>query len=224
MRVFRRLPEKCIYIECPVGLEGGYGTIYGWFALLDYDYRSGAWELRIVEDNSAGHLFVAPFELTEGLDVRDSLATYATEGAKQFGAAPSGESISKARETLFEQVEPALKILMYLCSDEPEIANHDAQEGKHAAGIKRVKGRVRLFEQPKTRIWTIGEKTAAAIHAAESASTRQGRKSPHVRRAHWHGYWRGHRDGERQFGYKWLPPIIVNDDLIDTGGGEDTEE
>lgn len=32
---------------------------------------------------------------------------------------------------------------------------------------------------------------------------------PHVRRAHWHGYWSGPRDGARRYDLRWLPPIAV---------------
>lgn len=34
---------------------------------------------------------------------------------------------------------------------------------------------------------------------------------PHVRRAHWHGFWSGPRKSEKQrtFSVQWLPPIAV---------------
>lgn len=215
MRVLRHLPEKCLYIDCPVALEGGRGVIYGWFALLDYDYRSGAWELRIVEDNSSGHLILAPFELTEGISLVDTLATYGKEGSLEFGFKDTDETIAAARAMLLKQVEPALKILLYLCSDEPEIDGDEMPVVRPAGErVKRVKGRVRLFEQPKTRVWTVGAETSAAMAAMPAGIAHQGRKTPHVRRAHWHGFWRGPHDGSREFNYKWIPPIVVNEDLI----------
>jgi len=33
---------------------------------------------------------------------------------------------------------------------------------------------------------------------------------PHVRRAHWHHYWTGPRDGERKLVLKWVPQSLVN--------------
>lgn len=34
--------------------------------------------------------------------------------------------------------------------------------------------------------------------------------SPHVRRAHWHGYWLGKRDNPTDLVIKWIAPVIVN--------------
>lgn len=56
-----------------------------------------------------------------------------------------------------------------------------------------------------------------------SASTQGGRTGtairPHLRRAHWHRFWTGPLDGERELVLKWLAPIFVNpgeDDLPPT--------
>ena len=39
---------------------------------------------------------------------------------------------------------------------------------------------------------------------------------PHVRRAHWHGFWSGPRESDaRKLSLKWLPPIQDNLDLGD---------
>jgi hypothetical protein len=35
---------------------------------------------------------------------------------------------------------------------------------------------------------------------------------PHIRRAHWHTFRRGPRDGEQTRVIRWLPPIPVNVD------------
>lgn len=37
----------------------------------------------------------------------------------------------------------------------------------------------------------------------------------HIRRAHWHHFWTGPRDGERALVVRWLPPIPVNADEQD---------
>ena len=41
------------------------------------------------------------------------------------------------------------------------------------------------------------------------------RPRAHIRRAHWHRFWTGPRDGERTPRVKWLPPIPVNVDDLD---------
>ena len=51
-------------------------------------------------------------------------------------------------------------------------------------------------------------------HSAGSSVDGSGVR-PHVRRAHWHGYWYGPREGERNFKLKWLPPVAVKIDSVD---------
>ena len=38
---------------------------------------------------------------------------------------------------------------------------------------------------------------------------------PHMRRAHWHRFWTGPKDGKRELVLRWLPPIFVNTDKGD---------
>jgi len=73
----------------------------------------------------------------------------------------------------------------------------------------------------------VGVRMGAALRRAKMSAPRdtpeaggegKQRSSPraHVRRAHWHGYWTGPRDGEQKFVLKWLSPVLV-------GGGEEKE-
>lgn len=48
------------------------------------------------------------------------------------------------------------------------------------------------------------EQTGGGDAAGEHAGPR-----PHIRRAHWHGYWSGPRDGARRYDLRWMPPIAV---------------
>ena len=54
-----------------------------------------------------------------------------------------------------------------------------------------------------------GERTGAQLRQANETDPSGRAVKPHLRRAHWHSYWRGPKTGERQFRYKWLSPIIV---------------
>lgn len=44
--------------------------------------------------------------------------------------------------------------------------------------------------------------------AGDEASTRKVRG--HIRRAHWHSFWHGPREGERQLKLRWMHPTLVN--------------
>lgn len=173
-RVFRRLPEGCLYIEAPRAMETARGIVFGWFVVLDYDFRSGAWELRIIADSDQQGLWLVPIELTETMCLKDAVATFATpeELSAATGVFGSADDLDAAREELLSSVEAVLKVLLYICSDEPEITD---EEGRPASptrpNIRRVKGRVRAFEQPRARAWTVGETMARTIASHESRSS-----------------------------------------------------
>jgi hypothetical protein len=217
MRILRRLPDWCPYIELP---EPTGGT-YGYYCLLDYDYCSGAWELRIVADTENG-LVLVPIVLTEGISLLDATSSFADQDDMVSALAAKGtgsialDALAKAMPSIMayaktaslETVRPALSLLLYLCSDAPEI--DDSRQPNESPGrvyARRVKGKARIFEPPKTRIWDVGTKLSAALGAPTGRTG--AKKSPHIRRAHWHGYWTGPRIGERKFKYAWIPPLAV---------------
>jgi len=107
-----------------------------------------------------------------------------------------------------DRLKPYLSLLLYLCSDEPEI--DDSREpgvSPEYTRPKKVKGGYRLFEPSKVRTWEVGRSISRTLSAAIRATGSH--KSPHIRRAHWHGYWTGPRTGDRNFIYRWIPPTAV---------------
>lgn len=71
----------------------------------------------------------------------------------------------------------------------------------------------------------IGEKTGAMLRKARREAFEHeptGRTvAPHIRRAHWHGFWTGPRKGpqavNQKFVLKWLPPIFVQSSKVGEG-------
>jgi hypothetical protein len=110
-----------------------------------------------------------------------------------------------------EDLTPIISLLMYLCSDAPEI-DHSRTPGlsPFRAHAKTVKGKIKMFPASTPHIWTVGAKSAEKLRGMGYGGAREGhRKRPHLRRGHWHGFWTGPRSGNRIFNYKWLPPMIV---------------
>ena len=75
-----------------------------------------------------------------------------------------------------------------------------------------------MYPPDKPRIWHIGEEIGRTIRMYREQSSRQyqGSPRPHMRRAHWHGFWSGtikSKEGvepiPREFNLRWLPPIPV---------------
>jgi hypothetical protein len=115
-----------------------------------------------------------------------------------------------AVQSIGNQINLMISLLLYLCSEEPEIDN--AREPNTSPGrprpIKTKKG-WRLFPAHKPRVWTvgagIGEQLRKAVAGVETGRT----VKTHLRRGHWHGYWKGPHEGERTFICRWISPLVI---------------
>jgi hypothetical protein len=126
------------------------------------------------------------------------------------------EELPSIPKEVYEVIQPYLSLVIYLCSQDPEY-----KEGKGPSRLrpKRTKKGWRLFPASRRRIWSVGHDTGETIARAHRQPPRQtgerARPEPHIRRAHWHGFWSGPKDGDRRFEYRWLPPVPVNVDLYE---------
>lgn len=123
------------------------------------------------------------------------------------------ESRDKGAKNIIEhQVSGMLSLLLYLCSEQPEIDDWTPPEPKAKFfGTKR-----RLVAAKEVKTWDVGLRIGAALdlaakrdrdNAADGCSGATVR--PHIRRAHWHSFWVGKR-GAQTLSLRWLPPIAVN--------------
>jgi len=206
--VLYRLPEWCVYLPTP-GRTWGDHPLYGFFAHLEQDTHTGRTELRIVLDSEPG-LIGMPIHLGDW-SVRDAVDRAFTEATHQAAAvsvafAPPATTIAR----IAEQMTPLISLLLYLCADQPEV-DPGRQPGISAdrPSPTKTKQGWRWFPPVRARVWPIGAVIGQAVRDAQAAGGTGGTVRPHVRRAHWHGYWTGPRDGTRTFVYRWLPPMLV---------------
>ena len=123
-----------------------------------------------------------------------------------------------------QKVCPLLSLLLYLCAEEPDISGHIPGTYPQYPRPKKTKKGLKLFPPDKPCIWNVGQEQGKKLREAiEKASERDPgsgviTRKPHIRKAHWHGYWKGSRKPnpdmssekqERQFFYKWIPPLII---------------
>jgi hypothetical protein len=108
--------------------------------------------------------------------------------------------------------------LCYLLAEEPDVSERVPPE-PHRGKARR---QVRLGTQPAQPIreLDVGFRVGAALRAAQAAESHSlatddesvgHRRSPvpHLRRAHWHLYWTGPRQGQRTPVLRWIPPVVV---------------
>jgi len=110
-------------------------------------------------------------------------------------------------EQIARDINPIIALILYICSEEPDYKGG----APSLPQPKKTKKGWRLFPPDKPTVWVVGETIGNQIRtfSGPQGGTHQGPR-PHVRSAHWHGFWTGPRDGEQKFIYKWLPPTPVN--------------
>ena len=107
-----------------------------------------------------------------------------------------------------------LNLVLYICSDCADI------ERGYAPAKEISKNPKKKNRRSEADVHDVGYRIARAIRehrAGGSVNAGTGAKvAPHVRRAHWHHFWRGPLDGERELVLRWLSPIPVNLDKGET--------
>lgn len=129
-------------------------------------------------------------------------------------------------------------LLLYLCSEQPDVMHHQGDPSlrpQRASPIKTKDGPRWIPPHAPTR-WEVGLRMGAQLRLAREARERsagvpmgdgeevlrrRASPRPHLRRAHWHGYWLGGRQSpDRRFVLRWIPPVMVNarspSDLVPT--------
>lgn len=194
-----RLPEWSIYIETP-GLE-----IDGFFASLQYNCNKiNLCILLNYKDHDS--FFLAPIILKIKSDtVYNCLLDFFNSDIYDL------IYIDYPKKNLESLVRKIVSLLLYICCDSPDIT--DDKNIKSTASypsLKKNKNEFRLLPPRKAKIWTVGQETGNTLRfEKKSYINNSGGKEPHVRRAHWHGYWRGKKN-EQEFFYQWLPPILIS--------------
>jgi hypothetical protein len=223
--VLLRLPEWCVYVETPGATHSGIPQ-YGFFAHIDFEPRTERPMLALVLDTSDG-LASIPV-LLGAWPLAESAERTLAEARGQIAAgnvlatvSTIPDEIGAALAAFRASVEQPINLLLYLCSQAAEIG--DGSRRPTNPEPKRVKRGVRLFAAEKPSHWDVGVRLGAALRLATRTAFGDGDGTgtgvrPHVRRAHWHGFWSGPRapelEDQRRFELKWLPPALVNVDDV----------
>lgn len=223
----QRLPEWCVYIE--LEQAGIHPRLHGAWLHMEHDANTGATEFRAVLDcaRDPRQPFAAdgvePLALPLAGSVEDSLAGLdrsARHQAERVGlpwpaATPEGLERSRAL------IEPLLSLALYLCAD-PDLTRRGKPETPRNPQPVRSRGQWVLHPASGPLEWDVGVRIGSALRAAYQREQTGGDAAPtgrqvrpHVRRAHWHSYWLGPREGERRRELRWLPPIPVNVEDLD---------
>lgn len=187
--VLTRLPEWSLFIETP-GMKWFGIEMDGFFVHLEFDINTQRTELRFLLATEDGLipqiLHIGNWTVTEAID----------------------RAISEAAR----QGQPLISLVLYVCSDEPEIGI-PGQKPPQNPQAKRTKKGWKIFPADHPRFFKTGSETGERLQYERRKPEVKGRPKPHIRKAHWHGVWKGSGEN-KQFKYNWLSPVFVNSGLI----------
>jgi hypothetical protein len=217
-QVLFRLPEWCVYIETP-GVMYIDSQLFGFFAHLESDAKTGRIELRLLTDTAKG-LFPIPLHLG-AWSLTESVQRYFDECYKC--GMPQDVLHVETSRNMAGLVSPLVSLLLYLCSQNAEIG--DGSRAPHNPEPKKTKRGTRIFQADQPTVWDVGVRIGAAIRRAQESEREPSQAEPghhatprpHIRRSHWHSFWTGPRAQAdmRKIELKWLPPIPVNLEDLD---------
>lgn len=122
-------------------------------------------------------------------------------------------------------IEALMSITLYLCSTAADIVGRDGRNRPEGRPVMRFKASKtpRVPEAKEPVVWEVAYRIGATLRAAAPGWAKKDQGGthaaprPHVRRAHWHGFWTGPkakvgeaRETDRKLVLKWLHPILVN--------------
>ena len=215
--VLMRLPFYCVYID---------SGKYRFFAHLENDVNDGRWELRFVRicDNGepcASYLHLGDFTLDESIAAGLNESLYQMEhiGENKGAAAMlermiGGNSFRSGYEDVLDRgkLSEMLQLVLYICADNADVVQPYGNKQtyrKPSSGVVKDKYR-------EVRQWDTGYYVGSALRKERGGSCSEekrpnqgGTKRPHMRRGHWHHYWRG-KDGQKELVLHWVLPIFVN--------------
>ena len=215
-----RLPAACIYVDIPLGEIDDW---LGFYAFLDIPSKKAQPVLKIFSDVGRSWpraVFTVPvsggslsdFMEHRGREFQSQLAKTLAEGNQIKDPDAWLAAERNAREPESKNLGKILSLLLYLCSEEPDIPDNFEVP---ALQEKRVGPLRRILPPKEIRCWPVGVRLGAVFRkemerdrdiplSGESVTVVV---RPHVRRAHWHTYRTGPK-GSRPV-LKWLSPIIV---------------
>lgn len=232
--VLRRLPEWCCYVEMPVEVDLHYSSgfkveyepgkrLFGFFVHLEWDVIEHTEVLRFALDVE-GKDFLVPAMLHRAETVEDGLDRTFQYYRKAMIRRYHGDIDAKYIESMLnkeawdadaELLKHLISVAVYLCCDENDVPRPAPRPDRF---VTTKKGRKICPTPNKPQVYECGVRIGAALRwaaeqhkeAAEAGAPTGRTVHPHVRKAHYHHYWKGPRDGERTLIAHFLPSIQVN--------------
>ena len=214
--IIGRIPAWALYFETRnLEVEGRHYD--GFFAGLDQSNDREQLILRL-HFVALQNMAILPFMLPVGDWSVEEAVVRTNEQQRNAMKRLNMEMTGEYTRVADQGLHAALNLLLYVCSyglDEDR-AYEFGSGIRYPQPVRIKRGNWRLFPPPKPVIHKlgneIGEEARKYKYNDRTCAPRpHGSPRPHIRRAHWHGYWRGPLNDQdnRKFSLKWLPPFMV---------------
>ncbi len=214
VEILERMPAWALYFEARgLVVEGRHYD--GFFAGLDQSDNREQLILRL-HFVALENMAILPYLLPLGDWSVEEAVARTNEQQRHAMRRLNMEMTGEYTRIADQGLHAALNLLLYVCSyGLEENKAYDFGPGiRYPQPVKVKRGNWRLFPPPKPVIHKLGTEIGEETRrfAERSCVPRpHGSPRPHIRRAHWHGYWRGPLNDQdsRKFSLKWLPPFMV---------------
>lgn len=209
-----RLPFETFVIVPNVGSVRSYlvNCIKGWGNAPGQMYINVV--ARVVMAGGLVHQVPASAMLDEGLSLAETIE-FTLDLFQKAGVGDVAEVEDYHRKVTAAILGTVMPYLLYLCAENREL---DGDVGLAPKTVTTKKGK-RLFARETANVLLAGYRIGAAIRqyqesegASLASDVSDARQMPHLRKAHWHTFWKGprHEPSKRQRILHFLPPIPVN--------------
>lgn len=234
MKSLLNLPDWCPYIHLPtpvhIHTKSHDTTCHGGFVLhvnnpMLIDNNQIFIMLDLSLNDKEYKLFNTSFMLEDNTSIYDMVRNSFYRAEKQtddlYGPGEKRERVS-LQETGAYQLMSAVNLLLqaalYIGSVNSDVQRPDQSRNHVLPKARRIKGKTRWFAAKKVDEWQVGWRIGSLLTSYDKQireydqqpSQGRARPRPHIRKAHWHVYWQGKRNGKQQQKLRWLQPMLIN--------------
>lgn len=220
--IIMQLPFLCLYID---------SGKYRFFAHLEHDVNDGRYELRfarLMPDGTtrAYYLHLGDFTLSESIAAGVDEGLYQQQRAAQDAefanllANPGQRHGTEYSDVLNQEaLGEMLQLVLYICADNADVR----QDEENRKTYRQRENKPVTDKYREIRKWEAGAYVGNVLRKQGSHDNGNHRsddpgqgtpKRPHLRRGHWHHYWKG-TSGNKELLLHWVMPIFVNGDQSD---------
>lgn len=222
----KNVPYKCFYIQTDI-IKSNHNsdiTCYdGFFVYFDRnEYCDDDLELRmLIISKERQRQILVPVHLISGKTLTESLKTTYKEVGCDYK--PDDMTMKEAVNEFMPMVNTMVQMILYLCAENKDVIENKRIEFNKRDTNTKKKKKNKQYTQKKENVkeWNVGSVVSREFRRSiyipkdsEHGTGTGSKKSPHMRKAHWHHFWTGTGDNKRLV-VKWISPMYINKNIKD---------